>query len=300
MNTELIDPTFEHVDQWTTIEAVEAMLKGQQDALAAIKSQTALIAEAAEAAAERLASNGRLIYVGAGTSGRIAVQDGVELLPTYGWPGHRLVYLMAGGISALVESAEGAEDNFTEGENQAELNNFGQSDVVIGVTASGSTPFTCAAVKAARKKGALTISLSNNANSRITGLSDFGICVETGSEIVAGSTRMKAGTAQKAILNILSTSIMMQRGLVYKGLMVNMRISNAKLLARGQAIISSLANVGHSEAARILEETDKEISPAVLMALGATKSEAMRLMSLHKGNLGKAIATMPSINKSNG
>ena len=207
---------------------------------------------------------------------------------------------MAGGLSALVESAEGAEDDAAEAEKQVIGNNVGPSDVVIGVAASGSTPFTCAALEAAGNKGALTIGISNNAKSRSTDLSDFGICVETGSEIVAGSTRMKAGTAQKAILNILSTSIMMRRGLVYNGMMVNMRISNAKLLARGQAMICTLAGVGQSEAARALEEADNEISPAILIALGMTKSEAIRLLSLHHGQLRKAIAAMPSVKQSNG
>ena len=211
-DTESLNPRFADIDSWPIAEAVEAMLEGQLAAIASIKSQTAKIASAAEAAARRLQDGGRLVYVGAGTSGRVAVQDGVELGPTFGWPAERLVYLMAGGIDALVQSAEGAEDDTGDARRQVQHHRIAAADVVIGVAASGSTPFTLAAIEAATEAGALTIGIGNNEGTQLLSLADYSLLAATGSEAIAGSTRMKAGTAQKAILNLLSTAIMLRLG----------------------------------------------------------------------------------------
>lgn len=292
MTTEFIDCRFAEIDQWPTISAVEAMLEGHMAALAAIRSQSEMIAAAADAAANRLGAAGRLIYAGAGTSGRIAVQDGVELYPTFNWPRSRLVFLMAGGMAALVESAEGAEDDAEEGERQVSTNQVGANDVVIGVAASGSTPFTVAVIRAAKERGALTVGLSNNIGSQLEAQAEFGICVQTGSEVIAGSTRMKAGTAQKVVLNTLSTAIMLRRGLVVNGMMVNLRISNEKLLARGHAMIRTLAGVDQIAAEHALEEADRRVLPAVLIALGADRNEADRLITANNGNPRAAITAM--------
>ena len=292
MTTELIDCRFAEIDQWPTISAVEAMLEGHMAALAAIRSQSEMIAAAADAAAIRLGASGRLIYAGAGTSGRIAVQDGVELYPTFNWPRSRLVFLMAGGLAALVESAEGAEDEAEEGERQVSTNQVGANDVVIGVAASGSTPFTVAVIRAAKERGALTVGLSNNIGSQLEAQAEFGICVQTGSEVIAGSTRMKAGTAQKVVLNTLSTAMMLRRGLVVNGMMVNLRISNEKLLARGHAMIRTLAGVDQIAAEHALEEADRRVLPAVLIALGADRNEADRLITANNGNPRAAITAM--------
>lgn len=292
MSTERVDPRFTDIDQWPTLAAVEAMLEAQRAALTAIEGQTAMIAAAADAAAERLKSGGRLVYAGAGTSGRIAVQDGVELSPTFNWPTDRLVFIMAGGLNALVESVEGAEDDADEARRQVTASQVGPDDVVIGVAASGSTPFTVAIIEAARAKGALTIGLANNIDAPIVSRADFGICVETGSEVVAGSTRMKAGTAQKAVLNILSTAIMMRSGLIFRGMMINVRILNEKLLARGVSMIRALTGVDRSTASQALDEAGLEVRPAVLIALGANPIEADRLLTRHKGDLTEAITAM--------
>lgn len=292
MTTELIDCRFAEIDQWPTISAVEAMLEGHMAALAAIRSQSEMIAAAADAAANRLGSSGRLIYAGAGTSGRIAVQDGVELYPTFNWPRSRLVFLMAGGMTALVESAEGAEDDAEEGERQVSNNQVGANDVVIGVAASGSTPFTVAVIRAAKERGALTVGLANNIGSQLEAQAEFGICVQTGSEVIAGSTRMKAGTAQKAVLNTLSTAIMLRRGLVFKGMMVNFRISNEKLLARGHAMIRTLSGVDQIAAEHALENAGRRVLPAILIALGADRNEADRLITDNNGNARAAIMAM--------
>ena len=281
MSTEAIDPRYVDIDQWPTALAVEAMLEGQMAAIAAIGSQTMAIAQAAEAAAARLGSQGRLVYVGAGTSGRVAVQDGVELYPTYNWPEDRLLFLMAGGLDALTQ-ADAARAAVA-------ASHIGPHDVVIGVAASGRTPFTCAAIAAAREAGALTVGVANNGATLLLEAADHGILAETGTEIIAGSTRMKAGTAQKAVLNILSTAIMLRMGLVYRGRMVNMRISNAKLRKRGEAMICDIAQVNQATAAQALDMAGQDIKLAVLIARGLDRQAAESLLAAYGDNLADAI-----------
>ncbi len=289
MSTEAIDPRYVDIDQWPTALAVEAMLEGQMAAIAAIGSQTMAIAQAAEAAAARLGSQGRLVYVGAGTSGRVAVQDGVELYPTYNWPEDRLLFLMAGGLDALTQAAEGAEDDAGAARAAVAASHIGPHDVVIGVAASGRTPFTCAAIAAAHEAGALTVGVANNGATLLLEAADHGILAETGTEIIAGSTRMKAGTAQKAVLNILSTAIMLRMGLVYRGRMVNMRISNAKLRKRGEAMICDIAQVDQATAAQALDMAGQDIKLAVLIARGLDRQAAESLLAAHGDNLADAI-----------
>ncbi len=288
-NTESVNPRFSEIDLWPTVEAVEAMLEGQMAAIASIKSQTAGIAAAAEAAAERLARGGRLIYVGAGTSGRVAVQDGVELGPTFGWPADRLVYLMAGGIDALVHSAEGAEDDASDAAAQISAIRLSAHDVVIGVAASGRTPFTIAALRAAKTSQALTIAIANNAGTELLAVADHGLAAATGSEAIAGSTRMKAGTAQKAVLNLLSTAIMLRLGRVYRGLMVDMVISNDKLQNRAYGIVQSLSRCTEAAAAEALALADNDIRTAVLIAMGQPLETAIALLQRHDGRLRAAV-----------
>ena len=289
MSTEAIDPRYVDIDQWPTALAVEAMLEGQMAAIAAIGSQTMAIAQAAEAAAARLGSQGRLVYVGAGTSGRVAVQDGVELYPTYNWPEDRLLFLMAGGLDALTQAAEGAEDDAGAARAAVAASHIGPHDVVIGVAASGRTPFTCAAIAAAHEAGALTVGVANNGATLLLEAADHGILAETGTEIIAGSTRMKAGTAQKAVLNILSTAIMLRMGLVYRGRMVNMRISNAKLRKRGEAMICDIAQVDQATAAQALDMAGQDIKLALLIARGLDRQAAESLLAAYGDNLADAI-----------
>ncbi|WP_404477388.1 N-acetylmuramic acid 6-phosphate etherase [Novosphingobium sp. BL-52-GroH] len=285
MNTEALDARYIDLDLWPTELAVEAMLEGQMAAIAAIQSQTLAIARAAEAAAARLGSAGRLVFVGAGTSGRLAVQDGTELYPTFGWPMDRMIFLMAGGVSALTEAYEGAEDDVEAGRTEIIGHGIGPSDVVIAVAASGRTPYTVAAIEQARKAGALTIGIANNAGTVLVDKAEHGIIAVTGSEVVAGSTRMKAGTAQKAVLNLLSTAIMIRRGLVYEGRMVAMRISNAKLLQRGRGMVQDIAGVDAGVAARALETAGNEIRLGVIVAMGVPVEEGRTLLEAHGGNL---------------
>jgi N-acetylmuramic acid 6-phosphate etherase len=289
MRTEVADPRFVEIDRWPTLLAVEAMLEGQLAAVASLYSQMGSVAAASEAAAARLFRGGRLVYAGAGTSGRIAVQDGVELSPTYNWPEARLVFVLAGGIKALSASAEGAEDNREDAIDQIRRADIGPNDVVIGVAASGVTPFTVAAIAEARARGALTIGISNNAATPLLTGSDHPLLADTGSELIAGSTRMKAGTAQKVLLNILSTATMLRCGLVYKGLMVNMRVSNEKLAVRARAIVRELTGVEPAVADRAMTASGGIIKNAVLIASGVEPGRAEELLRSNKDNLRAAL-----------
>jgi N-acetylmuramic acid 6-phosphate etherase len=290
--TETVNPRFVDIDSWTTDEAVEAMLEGQLSAIAAIKPQVPQIARASEAAAVRLLKGGRLIYVGAGTSGRIAVQDGVELGPTFGWPHERLEFILAGGFAALAKSAEGAEDDGNDARQQLSLLNVTANDIVIGVAASGKTPFTISAIEAARKAGALTIGIANNRRTPLIELSEFGLLAETGSELVAGSTRMKAGTAQKAILNLFSTATMLRCGRVYRGLMVNMIISNDKLMKRAYSMVQNITDCSEDIAVSAVTLAKGDIKKATLVAMGQTLTEATKLLEIHADNLRLAIDSL--------
>jgi N-acetylmuramic acid 6-phosphate etherase len=268
------------------------MLEGQLAAAAAVQSQAGAIADAADAAAERLQSGtGRLIYVGAGTSGRLAVLDGVELGPTYDWGSERLVFALAGGMDALIDSVEGAEDDGAAGEEAINAAAPTPQDVVVGVAASGRTPYTVAAVRAAAAAGALTIGIASNPDTPLLEAAAHPIYLATGAEIVAGSTRMKAGTAQKIALNLFSTAVMLRLGRVYGGLMVDMRMSNRKLRERGVVMVSEISGVEKMVAESALERTGK-IKLAALVALGAEPARAEALIQEAGGNLRLAIARL--------
>jgi len=292
MPTETVDPRFADVDRWPTVSVVETMLEGQLAAIAALKDQTGAIAAAAEAAAARMRKGGRLVYAGAGTSGRLAVQDGVELTPTYNWPSNRLVFLVAGGTSALTRSVEGAEDNVEVARDEVAAAEVGPDDVLIAVAASGRTPYAVAALEAARARGALTIAIANNPGTPLLAAAEHPIVADTGAEIVAGSTRMKAGTAQKAALNMLSTAIMLRCGLVHRGLMVNMRISNEKLAQRARRMVATLAGIDEARAADALALAGNDLRRAVLIARGLSPQDAAERLVRAGGDLGDALASL--------
>lgn len=289
MPTETTDPRYREIDRWPTETAVEAMLEAQLAAIAALKSQTGAMAAAIEAAAERLRRGGRIAYAGAGTSGRIGVQDGVELTPTFNWPFERLVFLIAGGPAALTRTQEGAEDSREAAEASVAGEGIGPDDVLIGVAASGRTPYVIAALEAARAAGALTIGVANNADAPVLRAAEHAILADTGSEVVAGSTRMKAGTAQKVTLNLISTGIMLRLGLVHHGLMVNMQVSNAKLRQRAIRMVSTLAEVEAGPAEAALDAGARDIKTAVLVARGLTPDDARARLAAARGSLGAAL-----------
>jgi len=262
-----------------------AMYDGQLAACAAVRPALPAINAAVEAAVLNLKRGGRLVYVGAGTSGRIAVQDGAELGPTYDWPTDRTVFLMAGGLQAVLESVEGAEDDEAKGAEaiaHAELN---ENDVVIAVAASGTTPFTIGALRSAGARGALCIAVANNRGAPLFEPAHHRILIETGTEVLAGSTRMQAGTAQKIVLNLFSTAVMVKLGRVYRGLMVSMRASNAKLIRRAEVIVSQIVGCAENHAAKFVERADGDVKIAVLLGLGWKQTEAVEALLKHEGNL---------------
>jgi len=291
MSTVEVEPRFADLDAWPLASAIEAMWDGQMAAVAAVRPALPAIAAAVEAAAPALGERGRLIYVGAGTSGRVAVQDGAELTPTFDWPVERTLFLMAGGREAFVASIEGAEDDSVRAMRQVDALSPGPSDVVIGVAASGVTPFTVAAIRRARECGAMTIGIANNPETPLLAEAGYPILIQTGSELIAGSTRMKAGTAQKVVLNLVSTGIMLRLGKVYRGMMVSMRVANAKLERRAERMVARLADCGAPAAEEALAKADKDVRLATLLALGFPREEAAARLAAAKGNLRLALAS---------
>jgi N-acetylmuramic acid 6-phosphate etherase len=289
MPTENISPRYLELDSWSTAEMIAAMYEGQLVAAAAVRSALGAITAAVEEAVPALQQGGRIVYVGAGTSGRIGVQDGTELPPTFNWPADRLVFAIAGGLGALLRSAEQAEDNEAAGAQAVTDANIAANDVVVGVAASGTTPFTIGALRAAGAVGAVTIAVANNPGAPLFEFARHCILIDTGSEVIAGSTRMKAGTAQKMVLNLFSTAVMVKMGRVYRGLMVDMRARNAKLQRRAQAIVSELVDCPEGDAARHLEQAAGDVKMAVLIGLGLNFSDAAQLLQRHGGNLRSAI-----------
>ncbi|MGB2166664.1 MAG: N-acetylmuramic acid 6-phosphate etherase [Candidatus Puniceispirillales bacterium] len=235
------------LDQLENADAITVMLDNQVDAISALKQAGIAIDAAITAMAERLAasSDGRIIYAGAGTSARIGVQDGVELTPTFNWPEERLDYVIAGGMGALMASVEGAEDQAGAAQEAVTNININNKDVVIGLAASGTTVFTIAVLAAARQQGALTIGVANNRLTPLLDTAEYPILLETGGEALAGSTRLKAGTAQKICLNTISTLVMARLGRIKNGLMIAMKPTNAKLIRRKEQMdhfLSCLTN----------------------------------------------------------
>lgn len=290
MPTETIDPRYEGLDGWPLAQAMEAMWDGQLASISAIKPALPAITSATQAAAEILKRGGRLVYVGAGTSGRIAAQDGAELTPTFNWPATRTVIILAGGAKALLASVEGAEDDDTDAIARLDAEKISAQDVVIGLAASGHTPFTLAAIEHASTRGALTIGIANNPGTPLLAACRFPVLIETGSELIAGSTRMKAGTAQKAVLNLISTGIMLRLGRVYRGMMVNMQIANEKLQRRALEIIMRIAHCTREQAIEALSESGNDLKLAIVLATGHPLAEARQLLELHDGNLRNVMA----------
>ena len=298
MATEDISARYVDLDGWPTLDAVEAMYEGQLSAVAAVRPVLAAIARAAEDAADGLQAGGRLVYAGAGTSGRVAVQDGAELPPTFDWPHDQLVFAMAGGDSALIRSAEGAEDDEKDAVAKMDAAGVGPHDVVIGLAASGTTPYTVALIRRATELGAVTIGVANNRDAPLLGVARHPVLIETGAEVVAGSTRMKAGTAQKIVLNLLSTAIMIRLGRVYRGMMVHMQATNAKLHRRAAIMVALITGCPEDEADKALRLCGFDVKVACLIVGGLPPDEAGALLDRHKGNLRDALSDLGQIGAS--
>ena len=281
---------YEDAGSWPAEDALAAMLENQFNALVAVRLALPALAAAVGAAAARLGDAGRLVYCGAGASGRLAVQDGVELHPTFGWPHARLRYLVAGGEAALVRSVEGAEDDERAGQAEAEALRPGRADVFVSVAASGTTRYTRAVQAAALRAGSLTVALANNEGAPLLAEAGHPVLLRTGAEFLAGSTRMTAGTAQKIALNLFSTRLMTDLGRVYQGLMVDMAPSNAKLVARAQRMVAAIAGAAPERAEAAWSASGGDVKRAVLMLDGLDREEAETRLAAAGGRLDLARA----------
>ena len=289
MSTERSSPRYSSIDVWDAEDIADSIVESQFAAVAAVQAARNEIAAAAVAMHARLQDCGRLIYVGAGTSGRLAVQDGAELAPTFGWSEERLVLLIAGGEKALLRSVEGAEDDAEEGIRLINQHAVTAQDVLIAVAASGTTRFTVACLREAKLRGALTLGIANNRTSPILEGADHPIFLDTGSEPIAGSTRLKAGTAQKVALNTLSTSLMILLGKVYRGLMVDVRTLNEKLVKRSEDMLIQLTGRNRDDARDALSRSNGSVKVAVLLLNGCDLESAKQLLSNSNGQLGTAL-----------
>jgi N-acetylmuramic acid 6-phosphate etherase len=250
----------------SALEIVQAMNSEDKNVAETVKLALPEIAEAVHLIADRLRQGGRLFYVGAGTSGRLGVMDAAECPPTFGVSPELIQVIIAGGVTALTDEIEGAEDDLGAGE--AVMKNAGVNvkDVVLGISASGNTPFVLAAMDYAKQQGSARIGLACEMNSVLLKNVDVAICVPVGPEILYGSTRLKAGSAQKMILNMLSTAVMVKLGKVYKNHMVDLQVSNIKLLQRAEVMVAELGEVPQETAAKLLKETGNNVKTAIVMA----------------------------------
>lgn len=289
MTTERASPRYAGIDVWEPADILESLIEGQFAAVAAVRAALPEIEAAAIAMQERLRERGRLVYAGAGTSGRMGVQDGAELIPTFSWPDDRLLLLIAGGKDALLQSVEGAEDEVEQAVALVTRHEINADDVLIAVAASGTTPFTVTCLREARKRGALTVGIANNRDTPILHESHHAILLNTGSEPIAGSTRMKAGTAQKIALNLLSSLLMILLGRVYQGLMVDVRALNKKLVRRSEDMLMQLTGRSRDEARAALDRANGSVKVAVLLLHGCDPDRAADLLDRAAGQLGKAL-----------
>jgi len=294
--TEAIDPRYRGIDTWSDERILEALWDGQARAIGAVRPALPAIASAARAIAERLGETGRLIYAGAGSAGRQAALDGMELGATFSWPAERLVFLLAEGLTLSPGVKSTDEDDTAAASAAVRALEIQSSDCLIAVAASGTTPFTLTAAEAAKSHGALIVAISNNPGAPLLRLADHAILLDTGPEVISGSTRMNAGTAQKAALGLLSSLLMTRLGHVMDGLMVSMRADCAKLVTRAARIVAALAGCGEVAAAEALAISQGRIKPAVLIARGVRPAQALEHLKQAGGNLRVALGRIDGAN----
>ncbi len=288
--TEQPNPASADLDQKSAIEIARIINSEDAKVASAVERALPQIAQAIDWIAEALANGGRLIYVGTGTSGRIAALDASECPPTFDIDPRLVQFVMAGGRKALGAAVEADEDSRKLGVREIRKKRLGKKDVVVGIAASGRTPFTIAAIEWARRAGAKTIAVTCNPGSDLGAAADLAIVVETGPEVVSGSTRMKAGTAEKMVLNMLSTGAMVRLGYVYGNLMVNLHQKNSKLAERAVAIVQRALGVGRDQARRLLATAGNSVPTAILMhSAGVKKKLAEQALAAAAGNVRKAI-----------
>jgi N-acetylmuramic acid 6-phosphate etherase len=297
MATEHRSRRYAGLDAWEPSDILDVLVEGQLAAVAAVRAARRSIERAVLAMEERLkGGSGRLVYAGAGTSGRLAIQDGAELTPTFSWPSERLLFLMAGGSKALLHAVEGAEDDPERGAEMVRQHEVGPTDVLIAVAASGTTPFTLACLREARRLGALTIGIANNPDTPLLEEGHYGIWLDTGPEAIAGSTRLKAGTAQKITLNLLSSLLMIRLGRVYDGLMVDVQPTNKKLVRRSENMLMQLTDRDRAEVRAALDQANGSVKLAVLLLQGCTLDEAATALDDADGQLRGALRSVQERN----
>jgi len=275
--TEQPHPGHAQLDRYATAALVDALAADQAGAALAVRAAGAALAQAVDAAVPRLAAGGRLVYVGAGTSGRLGLLDSVELQPTFSWPHERSLALLAGGAGALFQAVEGAEDRPDAGAADIAAAKVGPSDVVLLLAASGSTPYALGAAAAARAAGALTVGFANNPGAPLLAACEVGVLLDTGPEVISGSTRLKAGTAQKIALNTFSSAVMVKLNKVYGNLMVDLRASNAKLVRRALRLTALASGAAEADAQAALAASGGRVKVAIVMlkaGVGAAQAQA--------------------------
>ena len=288
--TEQPNPASASLDLKSSLEIAEIINREDSSVAAAVRLALPAIARGIDWIAEALSTGGRLIYVGTGTSGRLAALDAAECPPTFNTDPKLVQFVMAGGAKALGAAVEADEDSRPLGKREIRKRRPGRKDVVVGVAASGRTPFTIAAVEYARRRGAKTIAVTCNPDSPLEQVAELAIVVETGPEVVSGSTRMKAGTAEKMVLNMLSTGAMVRMGLVYGNLMVNLHQKNTKLAARAVTIAERSLHLDRDQARKALKSAHGNVSVAIVMhAGGVSRRLAKSLLKAERGHVRRAI-----------
>jgi N-acetylmuramic acid 6-phosphate etherase len=288
--TERRNPRSYGIDSKSTTEILRIIHREDASVVRAVSSALPAIARAVDAVVGRFLYGGRVFYIGAGTSGRLAALDAAELPPTFGTSPSRVQTVIAGGRRALTQAVEGAEDNRGKGARDLAARKLTAKDCVLGIAASGGTPYVLGALEFARKKGALTIGLTSNPQAPITKVAEISIVTPTGPEVVTGSTRMKAGTAQKWVLNMLSTTVMIRLGRVYDNWMIGVALTNRKLQARGLRILMEASGKGVADSTRALRQSGHNLGVALIMLkTGASARQAKSLLRDTHGHVHNAL-----------
>jgi N-acetylmuramic acid 6-phosphate etherase len=289
--TEAQNPASAGIDSLSTLEMLRVINAADQEVALSVERELPQIAAAVDAIAARLERGGRLFYSGAGTSGRLGVLDASECPPTFNTPPDLVQGLIAGGDVALRRSIEQAEDSPEQGEQDLTARHFGAADALVGIAASGRTPYVLGGLAYARKLGALTVGLSCSPGSEVSGAAEIAITPAPGPEVITGSTRLRAGTATKLVLNMLSTGVMIRLGYVYGNLMVNMQPSNQKLADRARRIIAKIADVSYDEAAQLLSAAGSVRTAIVMHKCGLPRTAAESRLAAAKGRLRVALSS---------
>jgi N-acetylmuramic acid 6-phosphate etherase len=286
LETERVDARYASIDRASVAELASLMNEADATVPAAVRAALPQIVPAIEAVARRMRDGGRLLYVGAGTPGRLGVLDASECPPTFSTPPDLVRGLIAGGESAMFAAQEGVEDDADAGRDAITTERVGPADSVVGITASGRTPYVLAAIEEARRRGALTVGLACNVGTALSAAAEYGIEVVVGPEVIAGSTRLKAGTAQKLVLNMFSTIVMVQLGKTYGNLMVDMEATNAKLRERAIRMVRTVTGASRERAEEALEASGMRVKLAILrLELGLDAAEAEDRLAAAGGRL---------------